>query len=105
MYSVVLNLVVLKATETLILAAAMLRGGTSSQQKEAEAFVEAELAKHNKQRSDRFIKGLKSAVKMDGDGVLVSTRVRRGRRYVGTAVWQNAPRILLYLRRGGGSPM
>lgn len=75
MYLVVLNFVVLKAAMTLILAAAMLSGGTSSQRREAEAFVKAELAGHHRRgTSGRLIEGLKSAVEMDGDGVLVSKR-------------------------------
>lgn len=74
MYLVVLNFVVLKAAMTLILAAAMLSGGTSSQRREAEAFVKAELAGHRRGTSGRLIEGLKSAVEMDGDGVLVSKR-------------------------------
>lgn len=62
----------LQAAESIVLAAAMLCGGTSNQQKEAEAFVTAELAKHDKGVSDRLIEKLKGTVKMDEDGVWVS---------------------------------
>ena len=55
-----------------VLAAAMLRGGTSNQQRYAEAFVEAELAKHDKDVSDRLTEKLKETVKLNEDGVWVS---------------------------------
>lgn len=62
-----------QAAEIVVLAAAMLRGGTSSQQKEAAAFVEAELAKHDKEESDGLTEKLKEIVKTNEDGVWVST--------------------------------
>lgn len=61
-----------QAAETIVLAAVMLCAGTSNQRTEAGAFVEAELAKHDKEVSARLIEKMKCMVKMDEDGVWVS---------------------------------
>lgn len=56
-----------------MLAAVMLCAGTSNQQEEAAAFVKAELAKHDEEVSTRLVDKMKGMVKMDNDGVWVST--------------------------------
>ncbi|CAN0154829.1 unnamed protein product, partial [Ectocarpus fasciculatus] len=61
-----------KAAEAVILAAAMLRGGTLDQQKEAETFVANEIARHDKGVSDELIVRLKGSAKEDNDGIWVS---------------------------------
>lgn len=61
-----------QAAEAVVLAAAMLRGGTLDQQKEAEAFVANEIAPLGKEVSDVLILRLKGTAKEKDDGTWVS---------------------------------
>lgn len=83
--------VCVQAAETIVLASAMLRGGTSDQQKEAIDFVKDQLAV-----SDRLIEKLKGTVRTNEDGVWVSTGLTKDHRYWG--LW-SVPRghCLLYV--------
>lgn len=62
-----------QAAETIVLVAAMLYAGTANQQKEAQAFVEADLSMHDKEVSEGLIEKLKGTVKIDEGDVWVST--------------------------------
>ncbi|CBJ26236.1 hypothetical protein Esi_0027_0143 [Ectocarpus siliculosus] len=57
-----------KAAEAVVLAAAMLRGGTLDQHKEAEALVANEIAPLGKEVSDLLILRLKGTAKEKDDG-------------------------------------
>lgn len=61
-----------QAAATIVLAAAMLRGGTPTQQSQAEAFIASELAKHDKDLTGQLVARLKDTVEVDEDGIWVS---------------------------------
>lgn len=59
-----------QAAATIVLAAAMLGGGTPAQQSEAEGFVASELANHDKDLSSRLVAYLRSTVEVENDGAI-----------------------------------
>lgn len=61
-----------QAAETIAVAAAQLLGGMPDQQREAEAFVETELANHDTGLCTQLILRLKRAVDVNDGGVWVS---------------------------------
>ena len=54
-----------QAAATIVLAAAMLRGGTPTQQDQAEGFVASELSKHDKVLAGLLTASLKGTVEVD----------------------------------------
>lgn len=66
-----------QAAETIAVAAAQLLGGMPEQQREAEVFVETELANHNMDLRNQLLVRLKRTVEVNEGGVWVSMFVRR----------------------------
>lgn len=60
-----------QAAETIAVAAAQLLGGMPDEQRQAEAFVERELANHNTELCNRLILRLKRTVDVNEGGVWV----------------------------------
>lgn len=67
-----------QAAATIVLAAAMLGGGSPAQQSQAEAFVASELAKNNKPLAKQLVKSLKSTAEPRKDGVRVRVNASFG---------------------------
>lgn len=64
-----------QAAETIAVAAAQLLGGMPDQQREAEDFVQRELANHSTDLCNRLVVGLKCTVDVNEGGIWVSNNL------------------------------